>query len=179
MRNGLLPLSLCLAAMIWVSGCMVHEKVTPPLDRGVKEEDRGVIQAESRYYHFTEAQLQRKKRNLDKAIFHLNKAIEQDPESLYLQKEIAILYLENKESLKALNTVEQILKREPENLDGLIMYARIKQSLKQLEDAKEAYETGRTVREVALKRKLLPEKEINNLIEKIVTVDMNEIKKGR
>jgi tetratricopeptide (TPR) repeat protein len=118
------------------TGCAVDLKTGKPINESPNTD----YSAENRYYHFTEAQLHRKKGNLDKAIFHLNEALKEDPESLYLQKEIAILYLENKESLKALNTVEQILKREPENLDGLIMYGRIKQSLKQLEDAKEAYE---------------------------------------
>ena len=46
-------------------------------------EDKKVVSTkpESRYYHFTESQLEQKKGNLDKAIKHLNKAIEIDPES--------------------------------------------------------------------------------------------------
>jgi fumarate hydratase class II len=34
--------------------------------------------------------------------------------------------------------------------------------------AKEAYETGKTIREVALKRKILPEKEINRILDEMV-----------
>ena len=41
---------------------------------------------ENQYYYFTAAQVQRKKGNLDKAVVLLQKAINLDPDSSYLQR---------------------------------------------------------------------------------------------
>ena len=48
-----------------------------------------IHQSDNRYYYFTEAQIQRRMGNLDKAIVLLKKAIEMDPDSLYLKRELA------------------------------------------------------------------------------------------
>ncbi|MDL2124155.1 MAG: tetratricopeptide repeat protein, partial [Deltaproteobacteria bacterium] len=95
---------------------------------------------ENRYYNYIEAHLHIKKNNLDKAIYYLTKTIKDDPENLYLQRELAIFYLMQKNNLKALNIVKNIIAKNPRDIDSLIMYGRIKQNLKQIDDAKEAYE---------------------------------------
>ena len=57
---------------------------------------------ENQYYYFISAQVQRKKGNLDKAVVLLRKAIELDPDSFYLQRELATVYLQNKEDDNAI-----------------------------------------------------------------------------
>ena len=42
-----------------------------------------IQQSDNGYYYFTEAQIQRRQGNLDKAIELLKRAIEMDPDSLY------------------------------------------------------------------------------------------------
>ncbi|MBW2220805.1 MAG: tetratricopeptide repeat protein, partial [Deltaproteobacteria bacterium] len=95
--------------------------------------------SKSSYYYFTEAQLHRKKGAVDKAIFYQKKALEIDPDSLYLQKELAFFYLQQKDHRRALEVVQSIIRKDPDNLEGLIMFGRIKQALKQTEDAKVAF----------------------------------------
>jgi len=133
MKSQLLRLSILFIAFLFYPGCTLIKSIAP-------DDELTVKQTENRYYNYIEAHLHLKKNNLDKAIYHLNKTIKDDPENLYLQRELAILYLLQKDNLKALNIVENIIEKNPGDIDSLIMYGRIKQSLKQIDDAKEAYE---------------------------------------
>jgi len=124
---------------------MIHEKTPPPIDREVKEEARDAIQTESRYYYFTEAQIQRKRGNLDKAIMYLSQAIRLDPESPYLQRELALLYIQKKDNIGALDILEQLIEKFPKDTQSLIMYGKFNQGLNKNEDAKTAYEKTLTI----------------------------------
>jgi tetratricopeptide (TPR) repeat protein len=95
---------------------------------------------ENRYFYFTEAQILRNRGNTLLAIENMKRAVDLDPESLFLKGELVNLYLQEKENEKALAIVEEIIKKDPENIGALIMFGRIKHSLKQTDDAKVAYE---------------------------------------
>ena len=133
MKSQLLRVFILFIAFLFYQGCTLIKSIAPDDELPVKK-------TENRYYNYIEAHLNLKKNNLDKAIYHLNKTIEEDPENLYLQRELAILYLMQKDNLKALNIVKNIIDKNPGDIEALIMYGRIKQSLKQIDDAKEAYE---------------------------------------
>jgi len=135
MKLRLLRLSILFIAFLFYPGCTLIKSIAPDDEQPVDQ-----LKTENRYYNYIEAQLHIKKNNLDKAIYYLNKTIESEPEDLYLQKELAILYLLQKDNLKALNIAKDIIDKNPDNIEFLIMYGRIKQNLKQIDDAKEAYE---------------------------------------
>ena len=97
-------------------------------------------QTDNRYYYFTEAQIQRRMGNLDKAIVLLKKAIEMDPDSLYLKRELATVYLQNKEDDNAIGVLEDILKEHPDDVRSLILYGGIQQVRKNSQEAIDAYE---------------------------------------
>jgi tetratricopeptide (TPR) repeat protein len=99
-------------------------------------------QSDNRYYYFTEAQIQRRMGNLDKAIvlLKLKKAIEMDPDSLYLKRELATVYLQSKEDDNAIGVLEDILKEHPNDVRSLILYGGIQQVRKNTEEAINAYE---------------------------------------
>ena len=98
------------------------------------------VKSDNQYYYFIEAQIQRNQRNLDKAIILLNKALELEPDSLYLQRELATVYLQNKEDEKALKLLENLLKAHPDDVRALILYGGIKQVRKENTAAAAAYE---------------------------------------
>jgi tetratricopeptide (TPR) repeat protein len=52
---------------------------------------------ESAYFYFLAAQKERRAGQPDKAILHLRKAMDADPDSAYLKRELATIYLQNKE----------------------------------------------------------------------------------
>ena len=95
---------------------------------------------ENQYYYFTAAQVQRKKGNLDKAILMLRKAIELDPETPYLRRELATVYLQNKEDDKAIAVLKEVLQKHPNDIKALIIYGGTKQVRKEDKDAIVAYE---------------------------------------
>jgi tetratricopeptide (TPR) repeat protein len=96
--------------------------------------------SDNQYYYFIEAQIQRNQRNLDKAITLLNKALDIDANSVYLQRELATVYLQNKEDEKALKLLEDLLKEHPDDVRALILYGGIKQMRKDNTAASAAYE---------------------------------------
>ena len=92
------------------------------------------------YYYFTSAQVQRKKGNLDKSIVLLRKAIELDPDSSYLQRELATVYLQNKENEKAIEVLKTLLQKNPNDIKSLIIYGGLKQVNKETREAVATYE---------------------------------------
>jgi len=133
MKSQLLRVSILFIVCLFYTGCTLYKTIAPDDELPVKK-------TENRYYNYIEAHLHIKKNNLDKAIYYLTKTIKDDPENLYLQRELAVFYLMQKNNLKALNIVKNIIDKNPGDMDSLIMYGRIKQNLKQIDDAKEAYE---------------------------------------
>ncbi len=103
------------------SGSAPHEE--PP------EHPAFYQKSESSYYYFTEAQMQKNRGNLEKAIHFLEKAIEIDPASSFLKRELAFIYLQQKKNAKALKTVKEIIDGDPNNIEALIMYGKIKNHL--------------------------------------------------
>jgi tetratricopeptide (TPR) repeat protein len=99
-----------------------------------------IHQSNNAYYYFTEAEIQRSEGNLEKTIILLKRAIAMDPESVYLKREIATVYLQNKEDQNAIKMLEEILKTHPDDVKSLILYGGIKQIQKNNEAAIEAYE---------------------------------------
>lgn len=91
------------------------------------------------YYYYTEAQLALKKGQVDHAIQLLLEASKIDPASVFLDLELASLYLSQKKTAEALLALEKGLAMDPEHLEALILYGNINQSLKQNDKAKQAY----------------------------------------
>ncbi|MCD4804249.1 MAG: tetratricopeptide repeat protein, partial [Desulfobacterales bacterium] len=133
MKSKLFRVSILFIAFLFYPACTLIKSIAPGDEVPVKK-------TENRYYNYIEAHLNIKKNNLDKAIYYLTKTIADDPENLYLQRELAIFYLMQKDNLKALKIVKNIVDKNPGDIEALIMYGRIKQSLEQIDDAKEAYE---------------------------------------
>ena len=127
---------ILLSMFCFAVGCMVNPAKTTPS----KTEPKTFYGPENQYYYFTAAQVQRKKGNLDKAVSLLQKAIELDPGSSYLQRELVTVYLQNKENDKAIEVLEEMLQKNPEDLRSLIIYGGIKQVRKETDDAIAIYE---------------------------------------
>jgi tetratricopeptide (TPR) repeat protein len=91
-------------------------------------------------FHFLSSQRERQAGRTDQAILDLRTAIEMDPASTYLRRELAALYLQNKEEEKALAAIEELLRREPDDVKGLIFLGGIRQMRKESAEAIAAYE---------------------------------------
>jgi len=96
--------------------------------------------AENAYYYYMEAQLAKKRGESEKSIAYLEKAVEIEPDSVFLKKELALEHLQKKETGEALVLIEDILAREPEDVEALILYGRIMQERDNREKARQAFE---------------------------------------
>ena len=123
-------LIIVIMVLLFFCGCSLEKKVSPLNKRQVKDTGTGAVESGNSYYDFMVAQLNRKKGDLERAILYLNKAIQKDPESSYLKLELAMVYLQQKDNKKAIDIIEKIVKKEPENIRALILYGKLKQTLK-------------------------------------------------
>ena len=127
-------MQLVVVFFIWGCASNATHKIPSLFTRSAKE------QPANEYYYFIEAQIQRKKGNLPEAIESLKQAIELDSESLYLKRELATVYLQNKDDAAALEVLAGILKDHPNDMRSLILYGGINQVRKDYQAAIDAYE---------------------------------------
>lgn len=92
------------------------------------------------YYYFASAQLKLRQGDLNEAIWSLERAIDFDPESAFLNLELANFYLIKKELDKALKVVRSILDKDPENIQALTLSGKIYQQQNDTVAAKSVYE---------------------------------------
>ncbi|MEE8398799.1 MAG: tetratricopeptide repeat protein [Desulfobacterales bacterium] len=105
-----------------------------------RDADGVYLSTSNPYYYYAEAQLSTIKGDLDRAIRHMRQAVSRDSDSSFLKKELALLYLHQKDTLRALQIVEEQLKEKPDALELLVLYGRIMQSIKKVPEAKMAFE---------------------------------------
>ncbi len=92
------------------------------------------------YYYYLEAQIQQRMGDADKAVQMMKQAVEKDPDSRFLKKELSRLYIQQKDNQNALQIVEALLKEDPNEVETLTLYGRLMQTMKKMDDAKSAYE---------------------------------------
>ena len=133
MKTIFSTLTLSGIIFLFLTGCFFNKTTLSTSDTTPAEEpsEHQAVsrQPESSYYYFTEAQIQRNRGNLERAGHLLEIAIENDPSSLYLKRELALIYLQQKKNAKALKTVKGIIDSDPNNVKALIMYGKLKQEL--------------------------------------------------
>ncbi len=144
-------------AILWgmaiaiLTSCSLNLKSTPALSDAKstekdKKNNQSIIDKDSsnkqanHYYYFIEATLYKKKGAYAKAAKFIEKAVAHDQESLFLKRELSVLYLKLKDHKKALTVIDEILSIDASDVDSLIMYGSIKQTLKQNDEAKIAFE---------------------------------------
>lgn len=119
-RRPLNTLFVSALLVLSLAGCPAAVKAPPPLP-----EAPGNAGSAGAYYYFTQAQIEKEKGDTEKALAWMQRAADADPESAYLQKELAVLLLIKGENAKARQVIEQMLKRSPDDVDGLILLAGI------------------------------------------------------
>lgn len=92
------------------------------------------------YYYYSEAYLMRKQGRLDEAIQLMSAAVNADPDTLFLQVELASFYAMKKDPESALTVLDKVLSKDPEHLSALKLFARLKMTRKQNDQAIAAYE---------------------------------------
>jgi tetratricopeptide (TPR) repeat protein len=130
---------ICLFSLL--SGC-AHipggpPDTAPPAAEAPRDESQ---HPENAYFYFLAAQQEQRAGQLDKAVLLLRKALESEPDSPYLERELATVYIQNKEDEKAIAVLERLIAKHPGDVKGLILYGGVLQGRKQTDAALRAYE---------------------------------------
>jgi len=137
MKKPKQTLACLFSSLLILTGCAAFEKTVSP---GSESRWSDTSQSENHYYYFTAAQFQKQKGNIDNAIFYMKMAIKKDPKSSFLKKELAFLYMNQNSYEEALALIEEMLEKDPEDLEALIFVGNIRMYLKQKDKAKNIYE---------------------------------------
>ncbi|NOY70326.1 MAG: tetratricopeptide repeat protein [Deltaproteobacteria bacterium] len=92
------------------------------------------------YYDYMMAEISLKKGDTKKAVHFLEDAVKKDPDSLRIKKELSVLYVQQDRKKDALFLAEDILDKEPDDVDALIIAGSIRQSMGDSPAAEKAYE---------------------------------------
>lgn len=136
MKRTFCHLTAICTAVIVLTGCLVRDSFRQEQIAMKKK----ATAPGNQYYFYTESQLYKKKGDLKAAIEYLGKAIGLDQDSIYLKRELADLHTDNKDPEKALTVLEDILAEHPKDIETLVRYGQLNQSMKRIEQAKAAYE---------------------------------------
>ncbi|MBU0992361.1 MAG: tetratricopeptide repeat protein [Proteobacteria bacterium] len=120
---------------------MTHKKQTVA-QKGPSEDTADA----SVYYYYLESEIHKQKGNIEKAIDFMDKTVSLDPDSIFLKKEQALLFLMANRTDKAVQLLELIVDRDPEDVESLIMLGRVKQLLNH--DNKEIIDIYNTVLDI-------------------------------
>lgn len=93
----------------------------------------------NRYYYYIESQLRRRRGDMEGAIHYLKKALEIDTENDYLQRDLTNLYLRDKQNAKALEVMESLVAQDPDNVELLVLFGKLKQGAEDMAGARDAY----------------------------------------
>ncbi len=136
MRTRVDFIAALICAVSLTVGCATP--ISPPVKR--VEPPMVAPGSEGPYFYFLAAQKERRNGKVDQAIVHLRKAIELEPDSSYLQRELATVYLQNKEEQNALEVLDRLLTDHPDDTKALILTGGIRQMRKETAAAIEAFE---------------------------------------
>ncbi len=117
-------------------GCM-KKPVKPQAEDTVKTE---LTNSGERYYYYALSRFFKNKEQLADAIDLMGKVGALDPDSGFIQRELALLHLKNKAPQKALNVLQKAIEKHPEDISLLNIYGRLLEEKNDLEGAAQIYE---------------------------------------
>ena len=137
MMKVAIPLAITIAAFSGLAGCSLDQQVLKT------DAEKAVVSSKpaNQYYFYTEAQLAAQQGDSDSSIYYLKKAIELDSNSIFLKRELALVYARQKDYEPALALIDEVLLLQPKDIDTLILLGKIRQTQKKYAEARQAYES--------------------------------------
>ena len=114
-------LAACLV-LVGLAGCQGVPSPHPADDSGIPMVESG----ESARYHYLESLFTEKASRPDKAMEALALAIQADPDSSVLKRELVRLYLKQNQAPAALALAEELAQQDPDDVENLLLLARLK-----------------------------------------------------
>lgn len=138
-----LPAPILFAVFLLIAGCaFLHQESRETrlhADNAAVAADAFHIPSGS-YYYYLAAQRMIKKHEMSGAVRFLEEAVLQDPETVLLKQELALVYIQAGRKDDALALCEEILEIRPGHVEALIIAGSIRQSMGDIEAARTLYE---------------------------------------
>jgi len=125
-----------IAALLVVWGCATVDRQAADTPPGASVE----APEPNSYYYYTEAQILKNRGEPRAALEMMQLALENDPDALYVRREMANLYLQTNQEASALELLQDILSDAPGDVPTLLLLGRIYQNRKEPDAAKAVYE---------------------------------------
>ena len=115
------------------------------IQKPVKPQGQATVRTEpapsgERYYYYTLSRFFKNKGQIDNAIDLMGRVGELDPGSVFVQRELALLHLKNKDPEAAMGVVAAALARHPDDIPLLNIHGRLLDDKNDLAGAAAAYE---------------------------------------
>ena len=137
MKMRYLKLVFVMLCISFLAACATLESGSDGTTRVAASDNRD--RPTNAYYAYAQSQLSLRKGELDQAIDSMQKALSLDPDSVFLKRELAGLWLMKKDTAAALQLLDDILVNHPDDVASLILVGRIHQTINQPQPAIEAF----------------------------------------
>ncbi|MCD4721255.1 MAG: tetratricopeptide repeat protein [Desulfobacula sp.] len=149
MKKSLVYILLIFILSFFLAGCtQLKQSKKPAETRIVQKKEIKKDDNLSANYYYLESRIHIKNKEYQKAAASLIKALAKDPDSFILTRDLCRLYLRQHKGGKALELAEKLVRQNPDNVDGLLLF-------------------------VQLKKDIMDEKELVEILNKILVLDPN------
>lgn len=94
------------------------------------------------YFYYLESQELSRQGKIPEAVAALQKAVNLDPDTGYLKRELAALYIQQNRDSEALELLGQVIADDPGDAEALLLKGRIHQNANRMAEAKAAYQAA-------------------------------------
>ena len=126
MKKNSVHVLAVLACLVWAAGCTSFQTGRPSENSSRQGQADAAASPPSANYYYLESRVFIKNRDFDSALVSLEKALELEPSSFVLTRDLAFLYLRQNNTGKAVQLAERLTERDPENIDALLLYVQLK-----------------------------------------------------
>ncbi|MCP3941375.1 MAG: tetratricopeptide repeat protein [Desulfobacteraceae bacterium] len=127
MQTQFIWIFLFISSILSISGCNPGKTISSPQSLSETSPKNTALE-ESQLpatYFYLESRIHTQNNEIAQAVISLKKAIKKDPDSVFLKRELIRLYLKEKHNDQALILAQNLVDQNPENIDNLLILARL------------------------------------------------------
>ncbi|MBU8848167.1 MAG: tetratricopeptide repeat protein [Desulfobacterales bacterium] len=127
MKKSLVCILLIFVPVFFLAGCTQHKQSKKPYEsRTVQKKEIEEKNNLSANYYYLESRIHINHKDYQKAIDSLKKALAKDPGSFIITRDLCWLYLGQNDDEKALELAEKLIRQNPDNVEGLLLFVQLK-----------------------------------------------------
>ena len=127
MKKSLVYILLIFILSFFLAGCtQLKQNKKSTVTQTVQAKEAQLDENLSANYYYLESRIHINNKAYQKATASLIKALAKDPDSFILTRDLSRLYLRENNEKKALELAEKLVRQNPDNVDGLLLFVQLK-----------------------------------------------------